>query len=317
MPDVTKRMIDLTLSTGEPVQLKPAPVRRFKGTRLPGAGLHRAEKRNYAVTFQEFTQPLFRISHFLITVVSAITVQVREREKGLQFLTVLAGELLVRNRQGQVFTILAGQYLIDDRLVLIGELKPGKDCSYFSIYYSGEFLETIGVEANPVQETPKFMADTMKEIIDEMLENPYDQRLRIFYYENSIRELLFLHLAIPTHLYPGELSAIDIAAVYYADRIIADNLNSHFTIRDLAKKAGTNAFVLKKGFQQMFGIGVFGRLLQRRMDKAKLLLETTNKPIKEICQLAGYETLAGFITSFRKRFKITPKDWRKQKRNGG
>jgi AraC-like DNA-binding protein len=227
---------------------------------------------------------------------------------------MLTGELKVRNAAGKVYIILSGQYLVADNIILQGEFKPGKECSFFCVYYSSAFLQTIGVKANFIQERPVFLPGAMKDLVEEILVNPYDQNLRAFYYDNAIGKLLLLHLAIPAQLPPGDLSNIEIAAVHYADRIIAENLHTHFTIRALAKKAGTNAYVLKKGFQQLFGIPVFQRLIQRRMERAKELLEKTNKPIKDICELAGYQTLGGFITSFRKRFDVTPKDWRKQKR---
>jgi AraC-like DNA-binding protein len=78
--------------------------------------------------------------------------------------------------------------------------------------------------------------------------------------------------------------------------------------------AGTNEFKLKKGFRQLFGMGVFHRLLFRRMEKAKMLLETTNKSIGEIADLAGYDTAAGFIHAFRREFDMTPREWRNQQK---
>jgi AraC-like DNA-binding protein len=78
---------------------------------------------------------------------------------------------------------------------------------------------------------------------------------------------------------------------------------------------GTNQFKLKKGFQEIFGMGAFSRLLFRRMEHAKMLLETTNKSIGEIAELTGYDTAAGFINAFRKKFDMTPREWRMQSRN--
>ncbi len=309
-------MIELTLSTGETVQLKPAPVRKFKGTRLPGSELYRAERNGYAFTFQVLHQPFFSISIRQLSFVSGVKFQVREKKKGLRLETVLTGELRVKEAGGRSYTLLPGQYMITDTPLYLCEFEAGKACSYFSAYYSPGLIESIGIQ--PILRLGKSIPihNAMRDLIYEMLENPYDQHLRPFFYENSMRELLFLHQALPPFILPGEFSEAEIAAIYMADRIIAENLNSHFTIRDLAQRVGTNAFVLKKGFQAFFGVGVFGRLLQRRMDKAKQLLEKTNKPIKDVCELAGYETVAGFITAFRKRFGLTPKDWRKQKRSG-
>jgi AraC-like DNA-binding protein len=76
----------------------------------------------------------------------------------------------------------------------------------------------------------------------------------------------------------------------------------------------TNVHVLKTGFARVFGMGTFERLLQRKMDRAKYLLETTDRQVQDVSEMAGYETVTGFINAFRKQFKMTPKDWRKKSR---
>ncbi len=48
------------------------------------------------------------------------------------------------------------------------------------------------------------------------------------------------------------------------------------------------------------------------MEHAKTLLETTQKSIGEIAELAGYDTAAGFIHAFRREFGNTPREWRLQ-----
>lgn len=153
----------------------------------------------------------------------------------------------------------------------------------------------------------------MNELIQEMLHNPYDKALRDFYYENCIRELLFLHLKDRNEALPGDLNDKDVAAIYEADAIILQNLNQHFSIRRLSMMTGTNEFKLKKGFRKLFGMGVFERLIYRRMFQAKALLESTDKSIEAIGDLAGYLTTTGFITAFRKRFGKTPLQWRKER----
>jgi len=46
------------------------------------------------------------------------------------------------------------------------------------------------------------------------------------------------------------------------------------------------------------------------MEHAKLLLESTDKPINEIANLTGYDTAASFIHAFRREFGLTPREWR-------
>jgi AraC-like DNA-binding protein len=109
----------------------------------------------------------------------------------------------------------------------------------------------------------------------------------------------------------GQLEDRDIAAIYQADTIISSNLHQHFTIEKLSRMTGTNQFKLKKGFKDIFGMGVFHRLLFRRMEHAKVLLETTDKSIGGNCS-----TCKGTIPSLRRfhpvlsgrEFSQTPKE---------
>jgi AraC-like DNA-binding protein len=65
-------------------------------------------------------------------------------------------------------------------------------------------------------------------------------------------------------------------------------------------------------FRQVFGSGVFETLLKARMQKARSLLLETDKPIKEVASLIGYERLTSFITAFRKHFGYTPASLRRK-----
>jgi AraC-like DNA-binding protein len=305
-------MIELALSSGEIVPLKISPVRKFRGTRLPGSALYLPGKPGFSISVQQYDEPQFSICYRNIFFPRPTKLNTREKSSALRLETVLTGELHIQDLSGNSMVLLPVQYHITDTVFFQSSFEQHTNCSYFSAYYSRELLDRMGLSITPGG--PKVIPAAMKELIFELLENPFDEELRPFYYENCLRQLLFFHLSAPNIPSPGELTDADLASIYYADRIISENLNSHFTIRTLARKAGTNEFVLKKGFQRLFGIGVFGRLLQRRMDKAKYLLENTNKPIKDVCELSGYETVAGFITAFRKKFGLTPRVWRKKNR---
>jgi AraC-like DNA-binding protein len=108
-----------------------------------------------------------------------------------------------------------------------------------------------------------------------------------------VRELLFLHLAQDKTVIPGQLFNKDIAMIYKADSLIAANLQKHYTIDELSRISGTNKLKLKVGFKKVYGMGVFKRLVFRRMEHAKLPLESTDKSIGEIANLTGYDTVAG------------------------
>jgi AraC-like DNA-binding protein len=307
-------MTELTLSTGRPVPLKPAPVKKFRGTRLPGADLRQAIEDTYTVSFHHFTTDLFQISLRNFVSTTDQSFRVTESSEYIRLETVLTGELYIKNPDGSETNLLPGQYRITDERFYEFEIKPSLGCQYFVVYISRALTEQTPMGETIQPSETRMMSDTMREVIHRILDNPFEEKLRDASYDYRIRELLFYHIAAPPFTMPGELTPVEISAVYAADAIIAANLNVHYTIPELARMVQTNVYVLKTGFPKIFGASVLDRLLQRKMDRAKYLLETTDKQIQEISELSGYETPTGFINAFKKIFKISPKDWRKKSR---
>ena len=277
---------------------------------LPGSNSKEGNSEAIIITVQEFEHSLFTISHRIFELFGKIKFSVKEHT-GLRLEALLEGELTISENDSRV-KIKAGHYHLTDVPLFTALFKKPTSCNIFITHYSTELLEQLGIKAVP--SPPSKMPDEMSNLIQEMIHNPYEESLRKFYYENSVRELLFFHLSQSKTVIPGELENKDISAIYQADAIIASNLNEHFTIEKLSRMTGTNQFKLKKGFRQIFGMGVFHRLLFRRMEQAKLLLETTGKSIGEIAALAGYDTAAGFIHAFRREFEMTPREWRNKQK---
>ena len=307
-------MTELTLSTGEIVPLKPAPVKKFRGLRLPGAELLQAEQDGYVVSIHDFSLPLFRLSLRSTHCHTAQTFTVKESSKYLRLETVVTGELTIREPSGMEIKLLPGQYRITDSIIFQSQFKALHGCQYFTVFISPELLTQTPMSDTILPSGPLIMSTPMREVVYRIMDNPFEEKFRDAFYDYSIRELLFYHISAPPLTMPGELTPTELAAVYAADQIIASNLSVHFSIQELAKMTRSNAQVLKVGFARIFGMGTFERLLQRKMDRAKYLLETTDKQVQVVSELAGYETVTGFINAFRKQFKMTPKDWRKKSR---
>ncbi|QQS28959.1 MAG: helix-turn-helix transcriptional regulator [Sphingobacteriales bacterium] len=98
----------------------------------------------------------------------------------------------------------------------------------------------------------------------------------------------------------------DIDKIYFVQGRILSDLSSCFTHEQLARLAGTNEFVLKKGFREVFGKPVYQYLLQKRMEKAMDLLLTTHMQVSEIALLVGYEDASAFIRAFKRVFNTLP-----------
>lgn len=107
--------------------------------------------------------------------------------------------------------------------------------------------------------------------------------------------------------YPPSISR----SIHNAMELINADVSNHFVLKDLAKNAGTNECTLKKGFKGIFKITVYQHLLKKRMGYAVHLLQTTNCKENDIAIQCGYESLSGFITTFRKYFGLRPGELRK------
>lgn len=93
--------------------------------------------------------------------------------------------------------------------------------------------------------------------------------------------------------------------------IIENNYsNSQFTLSILSENINLSTGYLSIIFKKNFGIPFQDYLLQKRMEKAKLLLLTTKLKNYEIAEQVGFEDVNYFITKFKKYYQITPKQYR-------
>ena len=88
--------------------------------------------------------------------------------------------------------------------------------------------------------------------------------------------------------------------------LINRDVSRHIVLSDLARYAGINECTLKMGFRTLFKTSIYQYLLARRMNFASRLIVSTQLKIKDIALQSGYESVSGFITSFKKYFGYTP-----------
>lgn len=86
--------------------------------------------------------------------------------------------------------------------------------------------------------------------------------------------------------------------------------DSQFTLSVLSEHLNLSSSYLSVIFKKNFGLPFQDYLLQKRMEKAKLLLLTTELKNYEISEKVGFEDVNYFITKFKKYYNITPKQYR-------
>jgi transcriptional regulator GlxA family with amidase domain len=86
------------------------------------------------------------------------------------------------------------------------------------------------------------------------------------------------------------------------------------TRKDLAALAGTSVRQLERLFSTHLKTTIGGHGLRVRLDRARMLLRQTSKPIVEIALMCGFASASHFSRAFRGAYGHPPKA---ERRNGG
>ena len=299
---------------GSLLTLVPADAGQIRGHRLPGALAMKTKTRELDLFYFHWEQGQYQIALLLANAAKGGILQLREFLPGFRFEAVLKGEVQVIHSSGAMTKLKEGQYHFTKDTPYRLKIPRHGHCDYLVAYYTPGIMIHLGIDDEMQTTAPRYMTEELNGIIRDAFRNPYQGKLQELYYRKLVSDILFLHLASAEQTSVPGLSSSDLAAVRHADAILSADLSMHYKIPELCALTGTNEYKLKRGFRLLYNMGMFARLLNKRMNHAKLLLTTTDKPVKEIAYEAGYETHAGFITSFRKRFGKTPLDWRNDTR---
>jgi len=102
----------------------------------------------------------------------------------------------------------------------------------------------------------------------------------------------------------------DVDKIHEARSILLADINNPPTIATLSKQVGLNEKKLKYGFKEVFHQTVYGCLFEYKMNLAQHLLLDTDKSVYEIGYECGYDYASHFTTAFKRRFSLTPKQFK-------
>ena len=103
------------------------------------------------------------------------------------------------------------------------------------------------------------------------------------------------------------------AAVGYVRTYIRQHLEEDLDATSLAEMVGLHPSYLSGMFSKLEGITLHQYVIKNRVDKAAYLLETELTPVSEIAERVGFKSISHFIKAFKKRYFLTPKQYRKEK----
>jgi transcriptional regulator GlxA family with amidase domain len=90
------------------------------------------------------------------------------------------------------------------------------------------------------------------------------------------------------------------------------SVNPSLRSSNLANAVGVTPSHLERLFRKQVGMSIGEFSLELRLQRAKQLLETTFRSLKEIRHEVAIPDAANFSRLFKKRFGVTPSAWRRQ-----
>ena len=94
---------------------------------------------------------------------------------------------------------------------------------------------------------------------------------------------------------------------------IQENITQDIPVKKLAEMACSSKDHFTRTFKSIIGIPPSEYIIRKRLDKAKLLLLTTDASLSEIISLSGFHTTAYFCRIFKKYTSFTPEQFRRNR----
>ncbi|WP_310619467.1 helix-turn-helix domain-containing protein [Flexibacterium corallicola] len=94
--------------------------------------------------------------------------------------------------------------------------------------------------------------------------------------------------------------------------VMNTHLSNNFSIKDFASLSGRSLSSFNRDFKRLYGITPSKWLKDKRLGRAKELVNSSELSMTEIAMAVGYSNTSHFIKSYREKYAVTPKQARKR-----
>lgn len=104
----------------------------------------------------------------------------------------------------------------------------------------------------------------------------------------------------------GLVAALEDAQIGAALRVMHEDARRPWTVAALARRVGMSRSSFAARFTEAVGSPPIDYLLSWRINMAKATLTSSKKPVSEVAELAGYQSVSAFSTAFRRATGASP-----------
>lgn len=236
--------------------------------------------------------------------------------KGYHLHAVLSGRGSLR-AGGKAFDIHAGQlFLVKHMEETFYQADREDPWLYVWVTFSGDdagkYMEYAGFGDGVYVRDSAVDIMEFYHVVKEIVERPHlDVSSEIYRKSLALR---YLSLAIESNEKLNEKSARanlgEVDYVDYATRYIRSNY-AHTNVGDVARYIGISRSHFASIFKKRMYMSPQEFLMQVRMNKSKELLTRTDAPVNVVAGEVGYEDQLTFSKAFKKRFGLSPEQYRK------
>lgn len=100
-------------------------------------------------------------------------------------------------------------------------------------------------------------------------------------------------------------------AMHRVTHYIDDHFSDGISLEEVARATGISRYYVSHLFKELMKTTFVGYVNEQRLNRAAMLLLTSNKPIIEIAAISGFNNLSNFNRAFKMHFGKTPSAYRK------
>jgi len=176
------------------------------------------------------------------------------------------------------------------------------------LHESGAIKDLLGKSARGLLFSKRCMED-VNEMMEQGLEGDPIERLTVFL--KILNRINSARTETISSSVPQGLSGNKSEVVQKAVRFIVENVtDENLELQSVLDHVSMSRATFSRHFQQALGQSYTNFVQSIRLETARNLLASTDKPITEIAFAAGFSNLSHFNTLFKKRWMMSPRDLR-------